>query len=101
MTISPLTTIQEIKFGDNDTLSAITASMIHADYLFLLTDVEGLYTSNPRKDPNAKLIETVSSILDIRAHGKGVPAYSFPAHRPQSVPRPQVQASAQAEWRLN
>ena len=41
--------------------------MIHADYLFLLTDVDGLYTSNPRKDPNAKQIEVVTSIAAIRA----------------------------------
>lgn len=60
---------QEIKFGDNDTLSAITSSMIHADYLFLLTDVDGLYTSNPRKDPSAKAIQVVSSIAAIRAEG--------------------------------
>ncbi|OCH88242.1 glutamate 5-kinase [Obba rivulosa] len=59
--------VSEIKFGDNDTLSAITSSMIHADYLFLLTDVDGLYTSNPRKDPNARLIDTVSSIASIRS----------------------------------
>jgi glutamate 5-kinase len=43
--------------------------MIHADYLFLLTDVDGLYTSNPRKDPTAKSIDTVSSIADIRRKG--------------------------------
>ena len=60
---------QEIKFGDNDTLSAITSSMIHADYLFLLTDVDGLYTANPRKDPNAKQIEVVTSISAIRTQG--------------------------------
>ncbi|KAJ7189549.1 glutamate 5-kinase [Mycena pura] len=59
--------VSEIKFGDNDTLSAITSSMLHADYLFLLTDVDGLYTSNPRKDPLAKHIEVVSSIADIRS----------------------------------
>ncbi|KAF8626226.1 hypothetical protein AX15_004913 [Amanita polypyramis BW_CC] len=59
--------VSEIKFGDNDTLSAITASMIHADYLFLLTDVDGLYTANPRKNPNAKQIEVVESISTIRA----------------------------------
>ncbi|PCH38637.1 glutamate 5-kinase [Wolfiporia cocos MD-104 SS10] len=59
--------VSEIKFGDNDTLSAITSSMIHADYLFLLTDVDGLYTSNPRKDPSATPIETVSSITAIRS----------------------------------
>ncbi|KAI8999118.1 glutamate 5-kinase [Trametes punicea] len=59
--------VSEIKFGDNDTLSAITSSMIHADYLFLLTDVDGLYTSNPRKDPNAARIDVVTSIASIRS----------------------------------
>lgn len=58
--------VSEIKFGDNDTLSAVTSSMIHADYLFLLTDVDGLYTSNPRKDPNAKQIDVVTSVSEIR-----------------------------------
>jgi glutamate 5-kinase len=43
--------------------------MIHADYLFLLTDVDGLYTSNPRKDPTAKQIEVVTSISAIRKEG--------------------------------
>lgn len=61
---------QEIKFGDNDTLSAITSSMIHADYLFLLTDVDGLYTTNPHNDPNAKQIEVVDSISKIRGEGE-------------------------------
>jgi len=59
--------VSEIKFGDNDTLSAITSSMIHADYLFLFTDVDGLYTANPRKDPSARLIEVVESTVAIRA----------------------------------
>jgi len=59
--------VSEIKFGDNDTLSAITSSMLHADYLFLLTDVDSLYTSNPRKDPSAKPIEVVSSVSAIRS----------------------------------
>lgn len=62
--------VSEIKFGDNDTLSAITATMVHADYLFLLTDVDGLYTSNPRKDPSAKMIEVVSSVAGIRKEGE-------------------------------
>jgi len=43
--------------------------MIHADYLFLLTDVDGLYTANPRKDPNARLIEEVESVSAIRNQG--------------------------------
>jgi len=41
--------------------------MIHADYLFLFTDVDGLYTANPRKDPSARLIEVVESTSAIRA----------------------------------
>jgi glutamate 5-kinase len=44
--------------------------MINADYLFLLTDVDGLYTSNPRKDPNAKAIEVVNSVSEIRKRGR-------------------------------
>ncbi|KAF8528152.1 glutamate 5-kinase [Hysterangium stoloniferum] len=59
--------VREIKFGDNDTLSAITSSMLHADFLFLLTDVDALYTSNPRKNPLAKPIDVVSSISAIRS----------------------------------
>ncbi|KAG6004238.1 hypothetical protein E4U21_001296 [Claviceps maximensis] len=58
--------VSEIKFGDNDTLSAITAAMIHADLLFLMTDVDCLYDKNPRTNPDAKPIEIVDdfSILD-------------------------------------
>ncbi|SCW02718.1 LAFE_0F12750g1_1 [Lachancea fermentati] len=48
--------VSEIKFGDNDTLSAITAALCGADYLFLLTDVDCLYTDNPRANPDAKPI---------------------------------------------
>ncbi|PVU87013.1 hypothetical protein BB560_006570 [Smittium megazygosporum] len=51
-----------IRFGDNDTLSAITAGMIHADYLFLLTDVDCLYTDNPRNNPDAKRVLCVEDI---------------------------------------
>jgi glutamate 5-kinase len=43
--------------------------MIHADFLFLFTDVDGLYTANPRKDPSARLIEVAESIAAIRAQG--------------------------------
>jgi glutamate 5-kinase len=41
--------------------------MIHADFLFLLTDVDGLYTSNPRKDPSAQLLEVVASVESVRS----------------------------------
>lgn len=54
--------VSEIKFGDNDTLSAITAALIGADYLFLLTDVDCLYTDNPRTNPDAKKILIVPEL---------------------------------------
>ncbi|KAJ3213780.1 hypothetical protein HDU67_002437 [Dinochytrium kinnereticum] len=56
----------EIRFGDNDTLSAITAGMISADYLFLCTDVECLYTDNPRMNPDAKPVRVVDDISRLR-----------------------------------
>lgn len=59
--------VQEIKFGDNDTLSAITAGMVQADYLFLMTDVDCLYDKNPRTFPDAKAIEVVEDIADLEA----------------------------------
>lgn len=59
--------LQEIKFGDNDTLSAITAATVKADYLFLMTDVDCLYTANPRNDPDAKPIEVVTDISTLEA----------------------------------
>lgn len=58
--------VQEIKFGDNDTLSAITSGMVNADYLFLLTDVDCLYTENPRKSSKAKRIRVVRDIESLR-----------------------------------
>ena len=54
----------EIKFGDNDTLSAIVASLIDADLLILLSDIDGLYTDNPRTNPDAKFVEVVDEIND-------------------------------------
>ena len=62
----------EIEFGDNDTLSAIVAALVHADLLILLTDKDGLYTDDPGKNPDAKFIDTVDVIDDnILAMGKG------------------------------
>lgn len=52
----------EIKFGDNDTLSAIVASLINADLLILLSDIDGLYSDNPRKNPDARFIEVVEEL---------------------------------------
>lgn len=55
------------KFGDNDTLSAITAGMVQADYLFLMTDVDCLYDKNPRTNPDAQAIEVVEDIASLEA----------------------------------
>ncbi|THV46200.1 hypothetical protein BGAL_0407g00130 [Botrytis galanthina] len=59
--------VAEIKFGDNDTLSAITAAMLHADYLFLMTDVDCLYDKNPRTHSDAQAIEVVEDISALQA----------------------------------
>lgn len=54
----------EIEIGDNDTLSAVVASMIGADLLILLSDIDGLYTDDPRKNPDAAFVETVEHLDD-------------------------------------
>ena len=54
--------VDELKIGDNDTLSASVASIIEADMLIILSDIEGLYTANPQTDPTATLIEEVDQI---------------------------------------
>lgn len=48
----------EIKFGDNDTLGALVANLAEADWLVILTDIPGLYEEDPRKNPEAKLIQS-------------------------------------------
>src|SRR5712672_1093794 len=68
----------EIRFGDNDRLAARVAQMTSADMLLLLSDIDGLYTADPRKDPNARHIPTVREIgPDIEAMaGEAAPGYS-------------------------
>ncbi|NLB37405.1 MAG: glutamate 5-kinase [Clostridiales bacterium] len=56
--------IEEIVFGDNDSLSAIVAKLVNADALIILTDIEGLFNGNPREDIDAKLIPVVEEIND-------------------------------------
>ena len=53
---------EELRFSDNDTLAALITNMIGADMLFLLTDVDGLYTGHPMEEPDARLVYTVSGI---------------------------------------
>lgn len=54
--------IEELEFGDNDTLSAYVATIIEADLLVILSDINGLYSCDPRIDKNAELIEEVCEI---------------------------------------
>lgn len=65
---------EELAIGDNDTLSAIAAVSANADLLVLLSDIDGLYTANPRTDPNAELLREVHGVtpeIFALAGGKG------------------------------
>jgi glutamate 5-kinase len=66
--------VDELTFGDNDMLSALVSGFIHADMLIILTDINGLYDGNPRKDPKAKkynfLPEVTEEVLEV-AGGSG------------------------------
>ncbi|WP_018130262.1 glutamate 5-kinase [Effusibacillus pohliae] len=67
-------TVEEIRFGDNDTLGSLVALVTEADLLVLLTDIDGLYTANPRTHPNARRISDVWQItpeLEEAAGGVG------------------------------
>lgn len=56
--------VDEIRFGDNDTLGSLVALVAEADQLILLTDIDGIYSSNPKHNPNAQKIEDVWTITD-------------------------------------
>ena len=59
-------------FGDNDRLSAIVTSIVGADMLILLSDIDGLYTDDPNSNPDAKFIDVVESLDDeLLDMGKG------------------------------
>src|SRR5919199_2081557 len=68
----------EIRFGDNDRLAARVAEMIAADALVLLSDIDGLYTADPRKDPAARHLPVVERITDdiMALGGEPPPGYS-------------------------
>ena len=62
---------EELRFGDNDTLSALVAVAVSADELVLLTDIDSLYSSDPRHDPEARPIEDVWNLADLERYGQG------------------------------
>ncbi|NWF52545.1 MAG: glutamate 5-kinase [Nitrospirae bacterium] len=64
----------EIKFGDNDNLAALVANLVEAERLIILSDVDGLYTEDPKTHPEARVIESVKEItpeLEAKAKGSG------------------------------
>jgi len=64
----------EIEIGDNDTLSALVSTVCNADLLFLLSDIDGLFTADPKKDPNAErrsIVETIDEDIKDSASGAG------------------------------
>jgi glutamate 5-kinase len=63
--------VEEIKIGDNDNLSALVANLVDADWLIMLTDQAGLFTADPRTDPNARLIPEVATIDETIYHLAG------------------------------
>jgi len=66
--------VEEIKLGDNDNLSAMIALLMDADFLFILTDIEGLYDKDPRQFPDARLISKVGSFKkEIEAYAGHIP----------------------------
>jgi glutamate 5-kinase len=77
----------EIRFGDNDRLAARVAEMVQADQLILLSDIDGLYTSDPRRDPDAKHLPVVEAITpEIEAMGgEPPPGYSSGGMRTKLV----------------
>src|SRR5262245_46047879 len=59
--------VEEIKFGDNDNLSALVTNVVEADLLVILTDIDGVYTANPQVDPEAKKIALIEDV-DEKSH---------------------------------
>lgn len=105
--------VEELKIGDNDTLSAQVAAMIQADLLVLLTDIDGLYTGNPNSNPDAVRLDKIEhinhEIIEMAggsgsANGtggmltkikaatiaaeSGVPVYICSSLKPDSLPKP-------------
>ncbi len=61
----------EIQFGDNDSLSAQVSALIGADLLILMSDIDGLYTDDPHKNPDARFIPCVTNLSEVMGLGKG------------------------------
>ena len=60
--------VEEIILGDNDKLSAMVAELVNAQKLVIASDIDGIFTGNPKLDPNAKLVEEVNSIEEMKSY---------------------------------
>jgi glutamate 5-kinase len=69
--------VEEIKFGDNDKLSALVTNLVEADLLIILTDIDGLYKSNPRTNPDAERIALVKDVDHLRPYRFGSETNNF------------------------
>lgn len=65
--------VEQIRFGDNDTLAALVACMIDADRVVILSDIDGLYTANPQTDPDARLLSRVTHVTSRIMEGASGP----------------------------
>lgn len=63
--------VDELKFGDNDNLSALVSNLVEAQLLLIMTDIDGLYTADPRTDPGATLIHQVGAVTREMERGAG------------------------------
>lgn len=63
--------VDELKFGDNDNLSALVTNLVEAQLLLIMTDIDGLYTADPRTDPSATLIHQVGAVTRELERGAG------------------------------
>jgi glutamate 5-kinase len=69
-------TVDEIRFGDNDTLSALVTNVVEADLLVILSDIDGLYDADPRREPSARLIPEIDEVDDdLRKKAGGAGAF--------------------------
>ncbi len=88
----------EIKFGDNDTLGALVANLIEADALVILTDQQGLFTADPRKDPSAELVrEANAGAPELEAMAGGAGSSHRPRRHADEDPRRQARGRQRSE----
>lgn len=86
-------------FGDNDTMSADVATLVEADLLIMMSDIEGLYTDDPRTNPATRFVHTVNRIdEELEKMEKEPEAQSEPVAWRQRLRRPRLQQKREQIW---